>query len=123
MNVSDFNLYNTQLEREKFFKEDERRKENNTIVVQHFCLSGNILWGASFDVENNTALQCSTKENSLYTYIENQLGPAVLTASMTANNCSKHRCSNHGTCWKEKNFAIATRFWWCGLQSQRRKWL
>ena len=62
-------------------------------------LSGNILWGASFDVENNTALQCSTKENSLYTYIENQLGPAVLAASMAANNCSKHRCSNHGTCW------------------------
>ena len=62
-------------------------------------LSGLIIWGASEDVETNTAMQCSTNENSLYSYIENKLGPAVLEASIAANNCSKKRCSNRGTCW------------------------
>ena len=64
------------------------------------------------------------------TYIENQLGPAVLAASMTANNCSKHRCSNHGTCWGDaaqgekfcdcdKGFGGVD----CKVKSKRRKWL
>jgi hypothetical protein len=62
-------------------------------------LSGLIIWGASEDVETNTTMQCSTNENSLYSYIETKLGPAVFEASIAANNCSKKRCSNRGTCW------------------------
>jgi hyaluronoglucosaminidase len=64
-------------------------------------LSGAIVWGASADVEKNTTVQCGTGYGSMYTYIEKSLGPALLEAAEAANNCSRVRCSEHGTCWGE----------------------
>lgn len=60
-------------------------------------LTGTIVWGGSLDVLNAT--RCGNGPASIGAYVNHTLGPALLRAANEADDCSKRRCSQHGTCW------------------------
>jgi hyaluronoglucosaminidase len=62
-----------------------------------WALSGVILWGASADAHNTTA--CADGPGGLTAYVDTIAGPALLSASKAADECSASRCSSHGRCW------------------------